>query len=96
MLYKYDDLKKMIMEVMKNQTEINKQLQELKTEIQNTKEEMKKEIQNTKEEMKKEIQKEIQLINQRLKKLEDSFNKSRNAQIACFKDLVNKMENIDM
>ena len=88
MLYKYDDLKKMIMEVMKNQTEINKQLQELKTEIQNTKEEMKKEIQNTKE--------EIQLINQRLKKLEDSFNKSRNAQIACFKDLVNKMENIDM
>jgi predicted nucleic acid-binding Zn-ribbon protein len=88
MLYKYDDLKKMIMEVMKNQTEINKQLQELKTEIQNTKEEMKKEIQNTKE--------EIQLINQRLKKLEDSFNKSRNAQIACFKDLVNKMENSDM
>lgn len=85
MLYKYDDLKKMIMEVMKNQTEINKQLQELKTEIQ-----------NTKEEMKKEIQKEIQLINQRLKKLEDSFNKSRNAQIACFKDLVNKMENSDM
>lgn len=85
MLYKYDDLKKMIMEVMKNQTEINKKLQELKTEIQ-----------NTKEEMKKEIQKEIQLINQRLKKLEDSFNKSRNAQIACFKDLVNKMENIDM
>ena len=95
MLYKYDDLKKMIMEVMKNQTEINKKLQELKTEIQNTKEEMKKEIQNTKEEMKK-VQKEIQLINQRLKKLEDSFNKSRNAQIACFKDLVNKMENIDM
>ena len=85
MLYKYDDLKKMIMEVMKNQTEINKQLQELKTEIQ-----------NTKEEMKKEIQKEIQLINQRLKKLEDSFNKTRNAQIACFKDLVNKMENSDM
>ena len=81
MLYKYDDLKKMIMEVMKNQTEINKQLQELKTEIQNTKEEMKK---------------EIQLSNQRLKKLEDSFNKSRNAQIACFKDLVNKMENSDM
>jgi len=92
MLDGIDELKKMILELMKNQSEMNKRLEEMKKEIQDTKQEMKKEIQDTKQ----EIRKEIEPLIQRLKKLEDSFKNSRNAQISCFKDLISKMEKFDL
>ena len=92
MLDGIDELKKMILELMKNQSEMNKRLEKMKKEIQDTQQEMKKEIQDTKQ----EIRKEIEPLIQRLKKLEDSFKNSRNAQIECFKDLISKMEKLDL
>jgi peptidoglycan hydrolase CwlO-like protein len=95
MLDKIDELKKMILDVMKNQSVMNKSLEEMKKEIQDTKQEMRKEIQDTKQEMKK-MKKEIDALIQRMKKLEESFKNSRNAQISCFKDLISKMEKLDL
>jgi uncharacterized coiled-coil protein SlyX len=84
MLDKIDELKKMILDVMKNQSVMNKSLEEMKKEIQDTKQEMKK------------MKKEIDALIQRMKKLEESFKNSRNAQISCFKDLISKMEKLDL
>jgi len=68
------------------------ELKKMILEVMKNQSEMNKRL----EEMKKEIQDTKQEMNERLKKLEDSFKNSRNAQIECFKDLISKMEKLDL
>ena len=77
--------------------EIKKELKALKTieEVQNFLKEEMKELQMEMEKERKQRENSTKLILKRIEKMENNFKLSRDIQIACFRDMANKMENID-
>ena len=54
-----------------------------------------KELQMEMEKERKQRENSTNLILKRIEKMENNFKLSRDIQIACFRDMANKMENID-
>jgi chromosome segregation ATPase len=94
-------IKNLLKDVMSKQYEQSEEIQEIKKElktiedVQNFLKEEMKELQMEMEKERKQRENSTNLILKRIEKMENNFKLSRDIQIACFRDMANKMENID-
>ena len=94
-------IKNLLKDVMLKQYEQSEEIQEIKKElktiedVQNFLKEEMKELQMEMEKERKQRENSTNLILKRIEKMENNFKLSRDIQIACFRDMANKMENID-
>ena len=94
-------IKNLLKDVMSKQYEQSEEIQEIKKElktiedVQNFLKEEMKELQIEMEKERKQRENSTNLILKRIEKMENNFKLSRDIQIACFRDMANKMENID-